>query len=188
MEEAVIERRMHVPPLIVEYRVEGEGVVLPDGEVFRQLLPGEDLVRHVSALQIGHKGRVVAVGKTVGVYFINEKAFLAPGKQEKYRRYNRQRKKQNKDLLAARTHEALRKNILFIIHPQYHLMQLFLLLPHKRKNRLRSLENLLLTLSISCAILYKLKKYRGVEQLVARRAHNPEVVGSNPSPATLKIT
>ncbi len=27
-------------------------------------------------------------------------------------------------------------------------------------------------------------KYRGVEQLVARRAHNPEVVGSNPSPAT----
>ena len=28
-------------------------------------------------------------------------------------------------------------------------------------------------------------KYRGVEQLVARRAHNPEVVGSNPSPATI---
>ena len=27
-------------------------------------------------------------------------------------------------------------------------------------------------------------EYRGVEQLVARRAHNPEVVGSNPSPAT----
>ena len=27
-------------------------------------------------------------------------------------------------------------------------------------------------------------KYRGVEQMVARRAHNPEVVGSNPSPAT----
>ena len=26
--------------------------------------------------------------------------------------------------------------------------------------------------------------YRGVEQLVARRAHNPEVVGSSPSPAT----
>ena len=26
--------------------------------------------------------------------------------------------------------------------------------------------------------------HRGVEQLVARRAHNPEVVGSNPSPAT----
>ena len=26
--------------------------------------------------------------------------------------------------------------------------------------------------------------YRGVEQLVARRAHNPEVVGSNPAPAT----
>ena len=26
--------------------------------------------------------------------------------------------------------------------------------------------------------------YRGVEQLVARRAHNPEVVGSSPTPAT----
>ena len=25
---------------------------------------------------------------------------------------------------------------------------------------------------------------RGVEQLVARRAHNPKVVGSNPAPAT----
>ena len=25
---------------------------------------------------------------------------------------------------------------------------------------------------------------RGVEQLVARRAHNPEVIGSNPIPAT----
>ena len=27
-------------------------------------------------------------------------------------------------------------------------------------------------------------QYRGVEQLVARRAHNPEVVGSSPAPAT----
>ncbi len=27
--------------------------------------------------------------------------------------------------------------------------------------------------------------YRGVEQLVARRAHNPEVAGSNPVPATM---
>ena len=26
---------------------------------------------------------------------------------------------------------------------------------------------------------------RGVEQLVARRAHNPEVAGSNPVPATM---
>ena len=26
--------------------------------------------------------------------------------------------------------------------------------------------------------------HRGVEQLVARRAHNPEVVGSSPAPAT----
>ena len=27
-------------------------------------------------------------------------------------------------------------------------------------------------------------KYRGVEQLEARRAHNPEVVGSSPASAT----
>ena len=27
-------------------------------------------------------------------------------------------------------------------------------------------------------------QYRGVEQLVARRAHNPEAGGSSPSPAT----
>ena len=29
--------------------------------------------------------------------------------------------------------------------------------------------------------------YRGVEQLVARRAHNPEVAGSNPVPATIRF-
>lgn len=29
--------------------------------------------------------------------------------------------------------------------------------------------------------------YRGVEQLVARRAHNPEVVGSSPASATTKV-
>ena len=29
--------------------------------------------------------------------------------------------------------------------------------------------------------------YRGVEQLVARRAHNPEVAGSSPVPATTKV-
>ena len=29
-------------------------------------------------------------------------------------------------------------------------------------------------------------KYRGVEQMVARRAHNPEVAGSSPVPATNK--
>ena len=28
---------------------------------------------------------------------------------------------------------------------------------------------------------------RGVEQLVARRAHNPEVAGSNPVPATIAV-
>ena len=31
-------------------------------------------------------------------------------------------------------------------------------------------------------------QYRGVEQLVARRAHNPEVVGSSPASATTKTT
>ena len=30
------------------------------------------------------------------------------------------------------------------------------------------------------------RKYRGVEQLEARRAHNPEVVGSSPASATRK--
>ena len=30
-------------------------------------------------------------------------------------------------------------------------------------------------------------KHRGVEQLAARRAHNPKVVGSSPAPATNKI-
>ena len=29
-------------------------------------------------------------------------------------------------------------------------------------------------------------KYRGVEQMVARRAHNPEVAGSSPVSATIK--
>ena len=32
----------------------------------------------------------------------------------------------------------------------------------------------------------RVKKHRGVEQLVARRAHNPKVVGSSPAPATKK--
>ena len=31
-----------------------------------------------------------------------------------------------------------------------------------------------------------LPSYRGVEQLVARRAHNPKVIGSSPIPATTK--
>ena len=30
-------------------------------------------------------------------------------------------------------------------------------------------------------------QYRGVEQLAARRAHNPEVVGSSPASATIKV-
>ena len=30
----------------------------------------------------------------------------------------------------------------------------------------------------------KINKHRGVEQLVARRAHNPKVAGSSPVPAT----
>ena len=39
-----------------------------------------------------------------------------------------------------------------------------------------------------CVLLYlSWIEYRGIEQLVARRAHNPEVVGSNPSPATTLV-
>ena len=33
---------------------------------------------------------------------------------------------------------------------------------------------------------YISSSHRGVEQLVARRAHNPKVVGSSPAPATTK--
>lgn len=33
-----------------------------------------------------------------------------------------------------------------------------------------------------CVFLYS--KHRGVEQMVARRAHNPKALGSSPSPAT----
>ena len=36
-----------------------------------------------------------------------------------------------------------------------------------------------------CIIVFTI--YRGVEQLVARRAHNPEVGGSNPPSATKEI-
>ena len=39
------------------------------------------------------------------------------------------------------------------------------------------------TLALECA-----NEYRGVEQLEARRAHNPEVVGSSPASATIKST
>ena len=38
--------------------------------------------------------------------------------------------------------------------------------------------------SKSLCIIIVQTKYRGMEQLVARRAHNPKVVGSSPSPAT----
>ena len=49
----------------------------------------------------------------------------------------------------------------------------------------------MLTNALSHAIipkhLWSAGKYRGVEQLEARRAHNPEVVGSSPASATIKI-
>ena len=41
-----------------------------------------------------------------------------------------------------------------------------------------------MTLKHLFIINYYLPYRRGVEQLVARRAHNPEVAGSNPVPAT----
>ena len=33
----------------------------------------------------------------------------------------------------------------------------------------------------------KKKRHRGMEQLAARRAHNPKVAGSNPAPATIRL-
>ena len=50
----------------------------------------------------------------------------------------------------------------------------------------------LLTKQMNSTIIIKrlergAKKYRGVEQSVARRAHNPKVVGSNPAPAIWSI-
>ena len=47
----------------------------------------------------------------------------------------------------------------------------------------------MLTNKLPYAIIYRhlrsAPQYRGVEQLVARRAHNPEVVGSSPASATI---
>ncbi len=37
-------------------------------------------------------------------------------------------------------------------------------------------------------VYVNINQYRGVEQLVARRAHNPEVAGSNPVSATKQKT
>ena len=52
----------------------------------------------------------------------------------------------------------------------------------------KGFRNYSLTKGCGCAIIIKLQgsKYRGVEQLEARRAHNPEVVGSSPASATIK--
>jgi hypothetical protein len=38
--------------------------------------------------------------------------------------------------------------------------------------------------SLKKIITFALQTYRGMEQLVARRAHNPKVAGSSPAPAT----
>ena len=37
-------------------------------------------------------------------------------------------------------------------------------------------------------LTFAIQSHRGVEQLVARRAHNPEAGGSSPSPATNFLT
>ena len=37
---------------------------------------------------------------------------------------------------------------------------------------------------LKIALTFAVPLYRGIEQLVARRAHNPEVTGSSPVPAT----
>ena len=53
-------------------------------------------------------------------------------------------------------------------------------------------RKMVLTNAVWYAILSKHSRgahqYRGVEQLEARRAHNPEVVGSSPASATKKTT
>ena len=54
-----------------------------------------------------------------------------------------------------------------------------------------SLEMVQKGLTMACfhAIIHRhlrVRRYRGVEQLEARRAHNPEVVGSSPASATIK--
>ena len=41
-------------------------------------------------------------------------------------------------------------------------------------------------LTTKCRASAHIKIHRGVEQLAARRAHNPEVAGSSPAPATQK--
>ena len=41
-------------------------------------------------------------------------------------------------------------------------------------------------LTTNCRASAHIKIHRGVEQLAARRAHNPEVAGSSPAPATQK--
>ena len=51
----------------------------------------------------------------------------------------------------------------------------------------------LLTKQMNSTIIIKrlergAKKYRGVEQSVARRAHNPKVVGSSPASATTDLS
>ena len=57
-----------------------------------------------------------------------------------------------------------------------------------RKNNLSAIRRKHLTTPLPYVIIYKQssKTYRGVEQLEARRAHNPEVVGSSPASATIK--
>ena len=42
--------------------------------------------------------------------------------------------------------------------------------------------------AIICKHTRSAVEYRGVEQLEARRAHNPEVVGSSPASATKSVT
>ncbi len=49
--------------------------------------------------------------------------------------------------------------------------------------RLMNARKLLLLIPLAFCSCQKFKRYRGVEQGLARWAHNPKVGGSNPSPA-----
>ena len=48
-------------------------------------------------------------------------------------------------------------------------------------------QRFVISLEVCRKIVSLQSNYRGVEQLVARRAHNPKVVGSSPAPATKTI-
>ena len=69
---------------------------------------------------------------------------------------------------------------------------LFLIVSVRNTDTIKNILKKVLTFIIYRSIIIKLSGqqivfliFRGMEQMVARRAHNPKVVGSNPAPATI---